>query len=101
MRDSGGELADRLHLLRLAQRRLGTLALRHGCSELRVGFDQFGGACRDPLLEARVEPREFLFGPLAAGDIEGDADQPRQLAIRATAPLATGAKPMDLAVWPD
>src|SRR5260221_8488 len=80
---------------------LATPAAGAGGSELRVAFAQFGGACRVPWLGARVEPREFLFGPLAAGDIEGAADQPRQLAIRATAPLATGAKPMDLAVWPD
>ena len=55
VRDAAGELPDRFHLLRLAQRLLGLLALG----------DRFG----DARFQRLVEMLQRRFGPLARGDV--------------------------------
>src|SRR3546814_9799892 len=61
VRDAAGELADRLHLLRLAQPRLGGLALGHFGAQRIVGTFKLGGARLDRNLQFG---RAFAFGDL-------------------------------------
>ena len=63
MRDAAGELADRLHLLRLPQLRLGRLALAHLAAQRDVRLFEFGGARVDRRFELH---RAVAFGPLLA-----------------------------------
>ena len=76
VRDAAGQLADRLHLLRLPQRFLGLLALGHF-------VDQLVGAVRNHLLEragqaAQVVDRlvalAFALGEIAGGRRDGAPD---------------------------
>ena len=60
VRDAAGELADRLHLLRLAQRLLGLLALVDLAQQRLVGLAQRGGLMRQRGVgagERRLAPR--------------------------------------------
>ena len=59
--DAAGQLADRLHLLRLAQFPFGMPAT--------VRLE------RDPLLQRLVEDAQRRFGVLAAGDVDAGADR--------------------------
>ncbi len=62
MGDTAGELADRIKLLRMAQRFLGTRALGAFGDELPVLFRQFARSIRDPFLEQLVERTQLDFG---------------------------------------
>jgi hypothetical protein len=75
VRDAAGQLADRIHLLRLPQRVLGPLAPRHF-------VDQFVGALRDHLLERVREAAQILDRLVAFA-----------LAARKLADAATMARP--------
>ncbi len=89
--DAAGQLADRLHLLRLAQRLLGPLALADlGLEPVERGA-QIGGALGDPRLE-------HFVGQLPVGDVVGDADEADMLAGRAPARLRDRAQPAPFAV---
>ena len=89
--DAAGELADRLHLLRLAQRLLGALALADlGLEPVERGA-QIGGALGDPRLE-------HLGAQFPFGDVVGDADEADMLAVRAPARLRDRAQPAPFAV---
>jgi hypothetical protein len=75
MRDAAGELADRLHLLRLLQRHLRALQRLHLGGEPPVGVFERAGALEHALLERLVEPPERLFGALALGDVAHHAGE--------------------------
>ena len=55
MRQPSGQLADRLHLVRLAQRLLDPLALRGLGLQLGVRLGQLAGALGHPLLQRKTE----------------------------------------------
>ena len=81
VRDAAGQLADGLHLLRLAQRRRHALALLDLGAQLAVGGGELAGALGDPELE-RVgqiaqrhdQPLALVLDLLALGDVEHRAD---------------------------
>ena len=108
MRDAAGELADGLHLLRLAQ-----LLLR-----LLAGGDflhQIGRALFDALLEGRRQFRQrgalgrqlrqqvlaLDFGGLARGDVGADADQRVDAAVRPAHRAGADVHPVLRTVGPD
>ena len=89
--DAAGELADRLHLLRLAERLLGALALADlGLQPVERGAE-VGGALGDPRLSTSC-------GQLPFGDVVGDADEADMLAARPPARLRDRAQPAPFAV---
>ena len=67
VRDAAGQLADRLHLLRLKQ--------------LRLGLGALGNRGRDPLLQQFIGLLQNLFGFLAVGDVDDRADMAKKLAV--------------------
>ena len=73
--DAAGELADRLHLLGLAERLLRLQAL----ADLRLqpveGGAEIGCPLRDPPLQSLVDLAKRRFGALQLGDVVGDADE--------------------------
>ena len=79
VRDAAGELADRLHLLRLAQ--------------LRLGLGAFGDRAGDALLQQRVGLPQNLFGFLAVGDVDDRADVSEKFAIVAEARSGGAQRP--------
>lgn len=108
MRNAAGELADGLHLLRLAQLLLGLFA--------RSDFlHQIGGTLLDPLFERRRQFRQrgalggqlrqqtlaFDFRDLARGDIGGNADQRFDAAVRPANRARPDIDPMLRSVRPD
>ena len=90
--DPAGEPADRLHLLRLAQRFLGALALGHLVAKPVERGAQLGGA----LLDAALLQRRLGLLPL--GDVVGDADEAGMLAAGPPSRLRDGADPAPFAV---
>ena len=71
VRDAAGELADRLHLLRLAQ--------------LRLGRRAFGDRRGHALLQHLVGLPQDLLGLLAVGDVDDGADVAEKFAVLAEA----------------
>ena len=75
MRDAAGELADRLHLLRLPQRRLGTRPLLDLGAQPGVGGGELGGALGHPLLQPPGEvAQRQLVAPALVDVAEIDRD---------------------------
>ena len=108
MRDAAGELADRLHLLRLAQLLLRLFA--------RGDFlHQIGGALLDALLQRCGQFRQrgalggqllqqvlaLDFGSLARGDVGADADQRFDAAVGPAHRPRAHVDPVLRAVGPD
>ena len=108
MRDAAGELADRLHLLRLAQLLLRLFA--------RGDFlHQVGGALLDALLKRRGQFRQrgalggqlrqqrlaFDLGGLARRDVGRNADQRSDAAVGPAHRPRADVHPMHRAVGPD
>ena len=82
MRDAAGQLADRFHLLDLAELGFGRLALVGLGLQRLVGLPQLLGALARPPLRAR-SPLGLAFRPLARDGILAkrlDSDQPRKIA---------------------
>ena len=108
VRDAAGELADRLHLLRLAQLLLGGGALGRLGAQPLVGLAQLAGAIVHRLLEARraqrfavgILPREILVGERAIGeqaeDDRADADQHAEPAEPLGQPVGLGVEQLGL-----
>ena len=71
VRDAAGELADRLHLLRLPQ--------------LRLGFGALGDGRGDALLQRFVGLLQDLLGFLAIRDVDDRADVAEEFAVLAEA----------------
>ncbi len=108
MRDAAGELADRLHLLRLPQLLL--------CLFARGDFlHQLGGALLDALFQRRRQVRQrralgrqlrqqifaLDIGDLARGDVGGNADQRFDAAIGPAHRARADIDPVLRAVRPD
>ena len=108
MRDAAGELADRLHLLRLAQLLLGLLA--------RGDFlHQVGGALLDALFQRRGQVRQrgalrrqlrqqilaLDLGDLARRDVGGHADQRSDAAVGPAHRAGPDIDPVLRSVRPD
>ncbi|MNS15007.1 hypothetical protein D3C72_466350 [compost metagenome] len=70
MGDTAGELADSLHLLRVAQGIFGALAFEHLVLQTLVGLGQLFGAGADPFFQGFVEIAQGFFGFLALGLID-------------------------------
>ncbi|KWV85935.1 hypothetical protein PFLmoz3_04458 [Pseudomonas fluorescens] len=70
MGDTAGELADRFHLLRMAQGIFGTLALEHLVLQALVGFGQRLGALGHAFFKVLVEVAQGFFGELAFGLVD-------------------------------
>ena len=81
VRHAAGELADGLHLLRLAQ--------------LRLGLRAFGDGCGDALLERLVGLPQDLLGLLAVGDVDDRADIAEKPSVVAEAGRRRRSAPSD------
>ena len=84
VRDAAGELADRLHLLRLEQ--------------LRLGLGALGDRGGDALLQQFVGLLQNLFGFLAVGDVDDRADMAEKRAVVAEARAGGADRPAVAAV---
>ncbi len=65
MRDAAGELTQRIQLLRLRQRRLGTLALLCLGGEARIGLRQCLRAFLDAAFQRAGKLEKLSFGAVA------------------------------------
>src|SRR5438445_13478446 len=74
MGNAARQSPETLHFLRLQQLSLQLLALADGLPELRRFF-------RATLFELGVEPRQFLFGSFAFGEIANNRRETHQRAI--------------------
>ncbi len=87
MGDAAGELADRLHLLQLAQLGLDALALGHVREQPAVGVGQLvpgRGQCRD----APAPIHEHEQGEKGDRNGSGAESEPDKVVLRPRAPLA-------------
>ena len=100
MRHAAGQLADHLHLLRLAQLLLGIFAIADFVQHSLVGLLQLRRAQRDPLLQGLVQLPQQSFIRLAPGDVGGNADQAGPPAAAVPDPASAKLDPVQTAIRP-
>ena len=86
MCDAAGEIAERLHFLRVPQGHLGSFALDGFLLQLQERRAQFVGALLYTLLKGMVEALKLIFRLLLMGDVEAvdenACDRPRPIKYR-------------------
>ena len=98
VRDAARELAHRLHLLRLPQRRLGALALRRFGLKAVEGMAQLGRALRDLRLELFAAAGQKLARPHLVVDVGRGSEPLDRAAIGVTDGRGATLEPAPCAV---
>jgi len=98
MRHAAGELADRFHFLRLAQRLFGALARLVLGLEFAAARLEFARTVADRNLERLGEIAQFDQFALAVGNVDTDADDPNWVARFIIGRQPPGVNPAQLTV---
>ena len=99
MRDAAGQVADRLHLLRLYERRLCAFPGRDFAKQAIIGLAQLRGAFGDAGFQRFIQLPQLPFRELALGDIDCNPGQNR-LPVGVRNAAALDVEPMAVAIGP-